>query len=118
MPLLSEGTRYMIDTLASRINLVEFGFSGQTASQTDDGIGQIAGSVVPDVRVIDDHTLVVEAKLPLATTFTQPLKEVVVRYKNPSDSSDTTDLFRYTFDAVTKTTNNEIRFSVVIEVSA
>lgn len=118
MPLLNQGIRYMVETLANRINIVDFGFSGQTASETDDGVGQFAASVTPEVRIIDDHTISVEAKLPLETTFTQPLKEVVLRYKNPSDATDTTDLFRYTYDAITKTSNNEIRFSVFIEVSA
>lgn len=118
MPLLNEGTRFMIDTLKSRINEVVFGFDGTIATQEDGGIGNPAVVVTPTVRVIDDNTLIVEAKLALDTAFTRPLKEVVIRYKNPSDSTDTTDFMRYTYNAVQKTSNNELQFSAIIEVTA
>jgi len=108
----------MIDQLKARINEVVFGFGGNTARQDQTGASQPAVTVTPVVRVIDDHTLSVEAKLSLDATFTRPLKEVVIQYKNPSDSTDTTALFRYTYDAVNKTRNNEIRFSALIEVTA
>tara|TARA_R110002110_G_scaffold152975_2_gene346006 strand:+ start:231 stop:590 length:360 start_codon:yes stop_codon:yes gene_type:complete len=117
MPLLNQGTRYMIDTLKGRINEVVFGFGGTLASQDDVGAAQPAVSVVPTVRVLDDHSISVEAKLALDSSFTRPLREVVVQYKNPSDATDTTALLRYTYDAVEKTSNNEIRFSAIIEVN-
>ncbi len=117
MPLLNQGTRYMIDTLKSRINQVVFGFGGNLASQDDVGASQPAVIVTPTVRVLDDHTLSIEAKLALDSTFTRPLREVVVQYKNPSDATDNTALLRYTYDAVTKTNNNEIRFSAHVEVN-
>ncbi len=117
MPLLNEGTRFLVDTLRSRINEVVFGFDGTIATQSDGGIGNPAVVVTPALRVIDDHTIVVEAKLALSTTFSRPLKEVVIRYKNPADSTDTTDFFRYTYNAINKTANNEILFTAVIEVS-
>lgn len=116
MPVLNEGTRFLIDTLRARINEVVFGFDGTIATQQDGGIGKPAVVVTPNVRVIDDNTLSVEAKLSLDTTFTQPLREVVIRYKNPSDSSDTTDFCRYTYNSIEKTANNEIKFSAIIEV--
>ena len=118
MPLLNEGTRYMIDMLKGRINEVVFGFDGTVATQDDGGVGKPAISVTPQVRVIDDNTLVVEAKLSLDSTFTLPLREVVIQYKNPTDSTDTTALFRYTYNSIDKTNNNEIQFSAIIEVNA
>jgi hypothetical protein len=117
MPILDEGTRFLINTLKDRINEVVFGFDGTIATQQDGGIGNPAIVVTPSVRVIDDNSLFVEAKLALDTTFNKPLREVVVRYKNPSDSTDTTDFMRYTYNAITKTTNNEILFSALIEVT-
>ena len=117
MPLLNEGTRFLIDTLKSRINEVVFGFDGTLATQEDGGIGNPAVVVTPTVRVIDDNTLIVEAKLALDTTFTRPLREVVIRYKNPDNSADTTDFMRYTYNAVRKTSNNELQFSAIIEVT-
>jgi|TARA_R100001510_G_scaffold54516_1_gene57320 hypothetical protein len=118
LPLLNEGTRYLIDTLKSRINEVVFGFDGTIATQEDGGIGNPATVVTPNIRVVDDNTLIVEAKLALDTSFTRPLREVVIRYKNPSDSTDTTDFMRYTYNSIQKNNNNEIVFSAVIEVTA
>lgn len=118
MPLLNEGTRYMIDTLKGRINQVVFGFDGTIATQEDGGVGRPAIVVTPTVTILDDNTIQVEARLPLSTTFDLPLREVVIRYQNPTLLTDTTDLFRYTYNAITKTVNNEIRLSVTIEVSA
>ena len=118
MPLLNQGTRYMIDTLKSRINEVVFGFGGTLATQDDTGAVQPAIVVTPTVRVVDDHTLSVEAKLPLTSNFNIPLKEVVIQYKNPTDVTDITALARYTYDSITKTNNNEIIFSAIIEVNA
>lgn len=117
MPLLDEGTRFLVDTLKNRINEVVFGFDGTIATQQDGGIGNPAIAVTPNVRVLDDNTLMVEAKLALDTSFTRPLREVVIRYKNPADSTDTTDFMRYTYNAIDKSNNNEIRFSAVIEVT-
>jgi len=117
MPLLNEGTRFLIETLKDRINEVVFGFDGTIATQQDGGIGNPAVVVTPDVRVVDDNTLIVEAKLPLSSTFTRPLREVVIRYQNPTDSTDTTDFMRYTYNAINKNSNNEIQFSAIIEVT-
>ena len=118
MPLLNEGTRYMIDMLKSRINEVVFGFDGSVATQDDGGIGRPAITVTPKVRILDDHSILVEAELSLDTEFTQPLKEVVIQYKNPADPTDTTSFFRYTYDSLNKTNNNELHFSTIIEVNA
>ena len=95
-----------------------FGFDGTIATQEDGGIGNPATVVTPNIRVVDDNTLIVEAKLALDTSFTRPLREVVIRYKNPSDSTDTTDFMRYTYNSIQKNNNNEIVFSAVIEVTA
>ena len=108
----------MIDTLKSRINQVVFGFGGTLASQDDTGAAQPAIAITPTVKVLDDHSLSVEAKIPLGNTFTAPLKEVVIQYKNPSDATDTTALARYTYDSITKTSDNEIVFSAIIEVNS
>ena len=116
VPVLNEGTRFLIDTLRARINEVVFGFDGTVATQQDGGIGRPAVIVKPDVKVIDDNTLSIEAKLSLDVSFTLPLREVVIRYKNPADSTDTTDFCRYTYNSIEKTSNNEIKFSAVIEV--
>lgn len=108
----------MVDMLKSRINEVVFGFDGTVATQSDGGIGRPAITVTPSVRVLDDHSLLVEAQLSLDTAFTNPLKEVVIQYKNPDNAADTTSFFRYTYNSVNKTNNNELHFSTIIEVNA
>jgi hypothetical protein len=118
MPILNQGNRFIIDTLKSRINQVVFGFGGTLASQDDTGAAQPAIVVTPTVRVLDDNSLSVEAKVPLSSNFNIPLKEVVIQYKNPSDATDTTALARYTYDSITKTNDNEIVFSAIIEVNS
>lgn len=117
MPLLTEGNRFLIDQLKDRINQVVFGFDGTLATSEDGGAGRPAYVATPTVRVMDDHSILVEAVLPLTSAFDIPLKEVCVQYQNPNDPTDTTVLFRYTYRAVTKTQNNELRFAVIIEVN-
>jgi hypothetical protein len=118
MPLLNEANRFMIDTLKARINEVVFGFGGTLATQDDTGAAQPAIVVTPTVRVLDEHSLSVEAKIPLSSSFNNTLKEVVIQYKNPSDATDVTAIARYTYDSITKTNDNEIVFSAIIEVNS
>ena len=47
MPLLNQGTRFVIDSLKDRINQVVFGFGGTLASQDDTGAAQPAIVVTP-----------------------------------------------------------------------
>jgi len=117
VPLLTEGNRFLIDTLKDRINQVVFGFDGTLATSEDGGAGRPAYVATPTVRVIDDHSILVEAVIPVTSAFTVPLKEVCVQYQNPNDATDTTVLFRYTYRSVTKTQNNELRFATIIEVN-
>jgi hypothetical protein len=116
VPVLNEGARFLIDTLRARINEVVFGFDGTVATQQDGGIGRPAVVVTPDVKVIDDNTLSVEAKLSLFVCFTILFRDVVFIYNNQTDSTDTTDFCRYTYNSIEKTANNEIKFSAIIEV--
>lgn len=117
MPLLNEGSRFVIDALKDRINQVVFGFGGTIATQDDGGAAQPAISVIPTVRVLDDYSLSIEAKVPLSQSFSKPFKEVVLQYKNPNDATDTTAIARYTYDAIDKNSNNEVIFSAIIEVN-
>ena len=117
MPLLVDGNRFLVDQLANRINEVVFGFDGTVATTEDGGVGRPAFVAVPKVRIVDDHSIFVEATLPLEQSFTLPLREICLQYKNPNDATDTTALFRYTFQSVNKSEDNELRFSTIIEVN-
>jgi hypothetical protein len=110
MPLLTSGHRFVVDKLAAEITKVVFGFDGSVATSEDGGAGRPAMTVTPTVRIIDDNTISVEAKLTTIDAFSLPLREVCIR-------SDTTPLFRYTYDAVNKTSDTELYFSTIIEVN-
>ena len=116
MPILTEANRFLTEQLADRINEMVFGFDGSIATSEDGGAGRPAMTVIPTVRVLDEHTLSVEGRLTSLTTFNVPLREVVLQYQNPSDSTDVTPLFRYTFDPLTKSNTNELKFSILLEV--
>ena len=116
MTVLVEAHRYVTDQLAGRINEMVFGFDGSIATSEDGGAGRPAAIISPTVRVLDEHTISVEGRLTNTTSFSTPLREVVLQYRNPSDSTDITPIFRYSFQSVEKGTGNEIKFSVIIEV--
>jgi hypothetical protein len=110
MPLLTSGHRFVVDKLAEEITQVVFGFDGSIATSEDGGAGRPAITVTPTVRIIDDNTLSVEAKLSTSEAYSLPLREVCIR-------SASTPLFRYTYDAVDKTKETEILFATIIEVN-
>ena len=116
MTVLIEAHRYLTDQLADRINEMVFGFDGSVATSEDGGAGRPAAVISPTVRVLDEHTISVEGRLTSSTTFATPIREGVLQYRNPSDSTDVTPIFRYSFQSVEKTSSNEIKFSVIIEV--
>jgi|TARA_R100000084_G_C4586008_1_gene116077 hypothetical protein len=116
MPLLIEAHRYLTEQLAGRINEMVFGADGTIATSEDGGAGRPLTIVTPTVRVIDEHTLSVEGVVPSSTELTLPIKEVCLQYRSPTDATDITPIFRYTFDPITKDTTNELKFSVLVEV--
>ena len=116
MPLLVEAHRFVTESLANKINEMVFGFDGSPATSDDGGIGRPATVVTPSVKVLDEHTISVEGILGTNTSFTTPIQEVVLRYKNPSDATDLLPIFRYTIQPVTKNSGNELKFSVLVEV--
>ena len=84
MPILSEGKRFLTETLATRINEMVFGLEGS---------------------------------LGITTELALNIKEVALQYRNPSDTTEVIPLYRYSFQPFSKTSRNEIRFSILIEVN-
>mgnify|MGYP003112754035 FL=1 len=116
MPILIEAHRYLTETLAGKINQMVFGFDGSSSTSDDGGAGRPSVVVTPSVQVLDEHTISVEGKLDTTVAFTTPIREVVLQYKNPSDSTDILPIFRYTVQPVTKNSGNELKFSILVEV--
>ena len=112
MPILSEGKRFLTETLANRINELVFGLDGSIATEGAGGAGR-----PPIVRVIDDTTISVEGSLGITTELALNIKEVALQYRNPNDTTEVIPLYRYSFQPFSKTSRNEIRFSILIEVN-
>ena len=113
MPATDHLRRLMLDTIAANINEMVVGFAGTPATSSDGAAGRPALTIVPTVTVIDDSTLMVEGVVGTEHTFTEPLKEVYIQYKGDSDF---TPITRHVIAPVTKTTGNELKLQVLIEV--
>ena len=99
-----------MDKLAEEITQVVFGFDGGIATSEDGGAGRPAVTVTPVVRIVDDNTISVEAKLTTTDSFAYLSERYVFAQADRA-------LFRYTYDAITKSSDTELIFSTIIEVN-
>lgn len=106
--------RLLLDTLASNINEVILGFDSTPATADDGSAGRPAITLTPTVTIVDDTSLLVEAKLPYDTSFTEQIKEVYIQFR---DSTDFTPVGRYTITPISKSTANELKIQIAIEVA-
>mgnify|MGYP003628194228 CR=1 FL=1 len=116
MPVLNHARRFLVDQLAAKINQLVIGSDGTQAS-ADDGGARALARIVPTVRVLDDQTILVEGRL--GTTYDFPktdVQEVVLQHKDAS-TGEFIPIYRTDIRAITKSTQNEIQFSFLIEVS-
>ena len=114
MPVSNHIRRLLLKTIADNINQVTLGFDGTPATTSDGAAGRPAVTLTPTVTIMDDTTLLIEAKLPNDETYTEPIKEVYVQYQG---ASDFTPVARYTTRPITKTTSNELLIQIMIEVA-
>ena len=114
MPISDFMRRLLLDTLASNINEVIFGFDGTPATTDDGSAGRPAVTLTPTITVVDDTSLLVEAELPYDTTFADQIKEVYIQFR---DTNDFTPVARYTIAPITKSSANELKIQIAIEVA-
>jgi hypothetical protein len=114
MPISDYMRRLLLDTLASNINEVILGFDGTPATTDDGSAGRPAVTLTPTITVVDDTSLLVEAKLPYDTIFADQIKEVYIQFR---DTSDFTPVARYTISPITKSSANELKIQIAIEVA-
>jgi len=69
---------------------------------------------VPTVTILDDSTLLVQAVLPQTQSFTEQIKEVYLQLRG---ASSFTPVSRFTIKPITKTTSNEVKIEITIEVA-
>lgn len=113
MPVSNNAKRLVIQSIANNINEMVIGFDGSPSTNADGAAGRPAIVISPTVKVIDDHTILVEGFLPTDYSFNDSLKEVFIQNRT---ASITTPIARHTISKITKTTSNELRIQVIIEV--
>tara|TARA_R110000787_G_scaffold260970_1_gene366277 strand:- start:908 stop:1252 length:345 start_codon:yes stop_codon:yes gene_type:complete len=113
MPVSKHIRRLLLQTVADTINEVVVGFDGTPATSEDGAAGRPAVSLAPTVTIIDDTSLLVQAKLDTSNTFTDKIREVYIQYR---DTSDFTPVARYTTKPIDKTNANELLIEILIEV--
>jgi len=113
MPASDHLKRLMIETIADNINEMVIGFDGTPATSSDGAAGRPAETIVPTVKILDNSTLLVEGTLSTATSYDETLKEVYVQLRG---AEGFTPITRHVFRPIHKTTSNEIKLQLVIEV--
>lgn len=89
------------------------GFDGSPATKSDGAAGRPAKIINPTTRIITDSSLLVEGFLPATESFNENLKEVFIQFRGPLS---TIPIARHTIASFNKTTSNEIRIQILIEV--
>ena len=113
MPASDQLKRLMIETIADNINEMVIGFDSTPATSSDGAAGRPAVTVTPTVRIMDNSTLLVEGSLPVSESFNETLKEVFIQLRG---TSDFVPVSRHVISPVTKTSGNEVKIQLLIEV--
>ena len=121
MPILNHARRFLTEQLASKINQMVIGSDG-TAATSDDGGGRALARVVPNVRVLDDQTILVEGVFGTTYSFdAADVQEILLQYKNEATTGvgagEFIPIYRTDIKSITKNEQNEIRISLIIEVN-
>jgi hypothetical protein len=114
MPVSTKIKSTLLNTLKSSINSMVLGFDGTPATNDDGSAGRPAITLTPIVTVVDDTTLLVEASLPIANSFTDTIKEIVLLSKDSNGVFSC--IARYNTKPIIKTTQNEVKIEISIEV--
>ncbi len=114
MPVSTKIRSTLLNTLKTSINSMVLGFDGTPATNDDGSAGRPAITLTPIVTVVDDTTLLVEASLPIANSFTDTIKEVVLLSKDSNGVFSC--IARYNTKPIVKTTQNEVKIEISIEV--
>tara|TARA_Y100001938_G_C7779231_1_gene277081 strand:+ start:156 stop:503 length:348 start_codon:yes stop_codon:yes gene_type:complete len=115
MPMLNHAKRKLTEYLATLVNELHIGSDG-TAATSDDGGARSLAVVTPKVTILDDQTILIEGTFDSTHTFSADVKEVFIQYKDPT-TNEFIPIYRADISAFTKNTQNEIRFSFLLEVS-
>ena len=104
----------LLNTIKTSITSMVLGFDGTPATNDDGSAGRPAITLTPIVTQIDETTLLIEASLPINESFTDTIKEVVLLGTNAVGQFYL--IRRYNTRPIVKTTQNEVKVEISIEV--
>tara|TARA_R110002020_G_scaffold212411_1_gene419013 strand:- start:492 stop:839 length:348 start_codon:yes stop_codon:yes gene_type:complete len=114
MPILNGIKRKLAETLKDNISSVVIGFDTTPATSFDGALGQPAATLTPTVRLVDDSTVLVEARLPMSDAYNRSISEVFIQYK---DSTSTfVPVARFTIRPIVKDSSTEAVLTILLEV--
>lgn len=113
MPVSNHVKRLLLDTIAANVNEMVVGYDGSPATKSDGAAGRPAHIINPTVRITGDSSLIVEGFIPATESFNENLKEVFIQFRG---ALSTIPIARHTIASFNKTTANEIRIQILIEV--
>jgi len=114
MPILNGVKRRLTEHFATLVNELHIGSDGTQASADDGGARSLA-KVTPTVVIIDDQTLLVEGTFGITHSFATDVQEVYLQYRDPI-TGEFVPVYRTDVTNITKNTQNELRFSFLLEV--
>lgn len=116
MPILNHTRRFLVEQLADKINQMVIGSDG-TQATADDGGARTLAKITPTVRIIDDQTILVEGRFGTTYSFdAADVQEVMLQYKDAT-TGQFLPIYRTDIRGITKSTQNEIRITLLIEVN-
>ena len=71
--------------------------------------------MTPTVTIIDDQTLLVEGTFGTTQSFATDVQEVYLQFRDPT-TGEFVPVYRTDITNITKNTQNELRFSFLLEV--
>jgi len=113
MPVSNHLRRLLIETIRDNINEVTLGFDGTPATSDDGAAGRPAITLTPEVTIIDETSVLVEATVPFDESFTESLREVYVQMRN---TNDFLPVGRFNIVPYTKNGSKETKIQTIIEV--
>ena len=114
MPIVNRARRIIVETLANNINELVLCFDPSMATIDDTAAGRPVVKLTPTVTVVNEGSVLIQAKLGSQYTFDDTLKEVVVQHK--ATDGTYTPIARFNSPPIVKTDENEFEIHIMMEV--
>ena len=113
MPMLNSIKRRLVEHLSGLVNELHIGSDGTVAS-IDDGGSRTLATIVPNVSILDDTSLLIEGTFDSSHIYSTDIQEVYLQYKD-AITGEFIPVYRTALPAFTKNGQNEVKFSFILE---